>query len=766
MTNDSFADWIELRLEREHYVAQPGKTISIPVELKNQGAVVDHLEFSVEGIPPEWLGSALPVVMLPPGEQRQVNLVIQPPAAPPVRAGVYPMLLRVASLRLQARFVEVSLILTVAAVYHAGVIGAYLAQSEFSVRPGQKIAFPLILVNRGLQEDQYLVSLQGMPPGWCAISPAQVLVQPGDEAEITVSLTPPYRPESRAGKHPFSLVVVSKENLSPPVNLPCQISVAPFYEYRLDLLTPSILPGEIGIVSVRNLGNSPDFYTLQFSHPRNALEFYVLAPAVEPLGAHREAAEKPHLSPWGVATAEGCIRVKGENAGAYRGLLLHIPPGEKLTLEFIPSARKPPAWQERLEPFVVTSESARLERKQQEGVAVISPVAYPWLVRVVLGLFLIAVMASFVLLGALIWGSRPSTTLAGPTQTIPVVPWAFPLTQIPVITPTLPPPLITATATSVPATATDTATIPPGATTLPTASSTLIVTLIPATPTEIPPSVTPAVTVPVFPIQNLGRLAIESNLEGRVQIYSYDTRTLQFTLLHAQAGPGIQPAWSPDGRRLAFATDREGQYEVYVLNLDNGVVFNLTNHPANDFEPAWSPDGQKIVFTSNRDGNLEIYVADLGTQQAVNLTRHPADDSQPDWFLDQRIAFTSDRDGNAEIYMMNPDGTGQYNFSNHPANDSQPAGARDGSALLFVSDRDRNLEIYAMGLDGSNQVNLTNNPGSDEHPAWSPDNQWIAFSTDRNGNWEIYVMKRDGSQPFNLTSLPTQERYPAWTGNP
>src|SRR6266478_6212438 len=118
----------------------------------------------------------------------------------------------------------------------------------------------------------------------------------------------------------------------------------------------------------------------------------------------------------------------------------------------------------------------------------------------------------------------------------------------------------------------------------------------------------------------------------------------------------------------------------------------------------------KIAFASDRDGNLEIYVMDLDGGGQTRLTEDPGEDYSPAWSPNgTRLAFVSTRDGNAEIYVMNADGTGQTRLTNNTASDLHPAWSPDGTHIAFVSSRDGNDEIYSMDPNGLNQTNLTHN---------------------------------------------------------
>ena len=293
------------------------------------------------------------------------------------------------------------------------------------------------------------------------------------------------------------------------------------------------------------------------------------------------------------------------------------------------------------------------------------------------------------------------------------------------------------------------------------------------------------------------QIAFSSNRDGNYEIYVMNAEGANLQNLTNNPAADHSPSWSPDGKRIVFMSARDGHvdadhgspiFEIYVMDADGGNPQNLTNNPHYDMSPAWSPDGKRIAFTSDRERRFgwAIYVIDADGGNLQRLTNNPDDDAHPDdrypsWSPDgKQIVFSARREGHAvhnldatyEIYVMDADGGNQQRLTNNRKNELYPSWSPDGNRITFSADRkgDRvNFEIYVMDADGGNQQRLTNNRIHDRYPSWSPDGKRIAFASEKDGNWEsleIYVMDADGGNPQNLTNNPQVDVGPAWLNAP
>lgn len=199
-------------------------------------------------------------------------------------------------------------------------------------------------------------------------------------------------------------------------------------------------------------------------------------------------------------------------------------------------------------------------------------------------------------------------------------------------------------------------------------------------------------------------------------------------LVDVVAGQPAQPAWSPDGRQIAFAQSGA----IFIVEADGSNVRKIESLPDPSSGPSWSPDGKHIAFVSKGAVTWEIFAVELGSALVRQLTRttNASISSQgPAWSPDgSKISFDRAQDGNFDIYVMNADGTGIVRLTQDQGVDARPAWSPDGRSIVFHSTRDRPqsatsddfdfFDLYVMTGDGSNVRRLTSNQYFDGHPTW------------------------------------------------
>jgi len=268
---------------------------------------------------------------------------------------------------------------------------------------------------------------------------------------------------------------------------------------------------------------------------------------------------------------------------------------------------------------------------------------------------------------------------------------------------------------------------------------------------------------------DVGRIVFWSNrdnLEG--ELYTRDFSGGPWLRLTTNTAFETEPAWSPDGNEIAYASDVAGTNDIWVASNIGGKQTNLTNDASDAYGPAWSPDGSQIVYASTGVPlNLDIWVMSADGSAKINLTPMASSSFEfdPEWSPDgTKIAFTSDRGGSEDIYTMSPKGTGIINLTKSAlSSDSQPTWSPDGKQIAFVSDRGGTASrLYVMNADGSNVHPLTDGTIIASAPSWSPDGHHILFAAMEGHLSDLVAVDPDGSKLRRVTDDPGTELWSAW----
>ncbi len=229
----------------------------------------------------------------------------------------------------------------------------------------------------------------------------------------------------------------------------------------------------------------------------------------------------------------------------------------------------------------------------------------------------------------------------------------------------------------------------------------------------------------------------------------------------------IAPAWSPDSRLLAYTSYTSGFPDIVVHSLyeARAAVRPARGHAdAQNFLPRFSPDGSRIALASSRDGNFEIYTVRPDGTDLRRLTFHVSDDSAPAWSpTGAQIAFTSDRSGSNQIYIMSADGGPAQKITSEPRKADRPTWSPPPfSYIAYSAEVPGGTEIKMVEIGTGTVTQLTEGPGTNESPSVAPNGRHIAFVTTRWGKEQIAIIGRDGKLERRITTAGNN-RYPSWS---
>ena len=270
--------------------------------------------------------------------------------------------------------------------------------------------------------------------------------------------------------------------------------------------------------------------------------------------------------------------------------------------------------------------------------------------------------------------------------------------------------------------------------------------------------------------RRLGEDSFVFDWQGRNEDGEFSPRQNPWTFWRGAERPADAGAAS----RIAFISNRSGNWEIYSIRPDGTDLQNLTEHEAGDHFPRWIAGGERMAFYSQRDPDVEGWArfemnADGSDVRRVALAERIAEKAAGDFPqlspAGSYYAYVREIDGEQDLYICRSGGGGETRIAPAPGLDYRPQWSPDGNQLLFVSERDGNPELYRYDFATHAAVRLTDSAGNDAYASWSPSGEFIAFASERDtpGQHEIYTMRWDGTDVRRWTHNEVGEDEPSWS---
>lgn len=234
---------------------------------------------------------------------------------------------------------------------------------------------------------------------------------------------------------------------------------------------------------------------------------------------------------------------------------------------------------------------------------------------------------------------------------------------------------------------------------------------------------------------------------SKILLWLLDAQTRKRRRLTSREFPEYDASWSPDGKQLVFCavsqSGTQGNLDLSTVSLEKPDPKHLIGDSgtlSHEESPAWSPDGKQIAFTSTRDGNQEIYLIDASGQNLRRITQDPGLDAHPTWTPDGRqLLFATNRWGDFEIARVDIQGENVERLTTSRGMDDYPISSPDGLWIAFMSNRLGHYEIFIVPIAGGPVQNVSQDAGVDNFPAWTPQGD-LSWVSNRDGGFEIYLL--------------------------
>ena len=231
------------------------------------------------------------------------------------------------------------------------------------------------------------------------------------------------------------------------------------------------------------------------------------------------------------------------------------------------------------------------------------------------------------------------------------------------------------------------------------------------------------------------------------------------------ASINLLPAWSPDGRVLAFTSFRDGGgAHVYTVDASSRAVRALVRMGDFATGAVYAPDGSRFALSARVAENTDIYLSQADGSSGRRLTDSRGIDISATWSPDgRRLAFVSDRAGSPQIYTMAADGSDVRRLTFQGNYNQEPAWSPKGDLIAFSGrDEKRIFDLYVVNVQTGKVARLTQNEGTNEKPSWAPNGRLILFSSTRGGKKQLWTIAPDGSNARQITNEPRGASDPAW----
>ena len=227
--------------------------------------------------------------------------------------------------------------------------------------------------------------------------------------------------------------------------------------------------------------------------------------------------------------------------------------------------------------------------------------------------------------------------------------------------------------------------------------------------------------------------------------------------------PLMSPAWSPDGRKIAYVSFEKGKPSIWIQEIFTGKREKITSYKGINGAPAFSPDGRYLAMTLSKDGSPDIYVMDLLRRKLRQVTRHWSIDTEPSWSPDGRsLLFTSDRGGSPQIYRVSVAGGTAERLTWDGKYNARASFAPDGKSLTLITQAGGNYRIGMLEL-GTGSLSILSEGNLDESPSFAPNGSMIIYATRSGGKGVLAAVSTDGRVKQRLALQTGDVRDPVWS---